>query len=314
MEQPNLNLELSDNESFETLFERLTLPLLLLKDCGVGSKNFNDWRRAGLWFDDADEKRTWTKLSLEQYVWLKMIQQLRQFGCSTELIFSVKQKLIVVPDWEALFKEYEQHFYTELEKVEMFPEGKAKQVEGFKSGETFRQLKESAEGQELSAGMSILRSLLLASLVKHQHVAFLVFPDGTVTPWLDEIHSKDPRAQKLFKRTHIYLTLTGHLMDFITDPDKESFIAPLQLLSNEELQVLRALRDHSLKSITIQMEKDARSKKVTKTMFTTKGETIDSEDTEVILDILLNKKYKSFEFTRRNGNRFYFEKEYRKEL
>ncbi|MBK0403077.1 hypothetical protein I5M27_08765 [Adhaeribacter sp. BT258] len=314
MEQNTVDTELSDSESFAALFERLTTPLLLLKDSGVASKNFNDWRRADLWFDDESEKRTWTKLSFEQHIWLKMLQQLRQFGCSTELILSVKQQLLVVPDFEAAFKQYEQRFYSELKKLSLSPDEEAKQIESFKSGELFKQLKETAVGQELGAGMSMLRSLLIAALVKHQHAAILVYPDSRVVPWLDEISLIDPEVQKLFKRTHFYLSITEHLMEFLTDPDKERFIAPLQLLSPEELQVLRALRDNTIKTITIQTEKDSKSKKVSKTMFTTKGGVIDSQDQEAIMDILLNKKYKSFEFDRRNGNRFYFESEYRKEL
>src|SRR4051812_49371785 len=103
-----LNLELSERESYLALYERLTKPLLFLKSAGVSSKNFIDWRRAGLWFDTIDEKRSWTKLSLEQYIWLKLIQQLRQLGCSTELIQMVKQQLLFVPDYEAAFKQYEQ--------------------------------------------------------------------------------------------------------------------------------------------------------------------------------------------------------------
>lgn len=304
-----LDPELSDPASYQALFDRLTQPLLFLKDSGVASKNFNDWRRAGLWFDDANEKRTWTKLSLEQHIWLKMLQQLRQLGCSTDLILKVKQQLLSTLNIEDYFMQQKPAILAAIEKSSMEPDEKIKQLEAIQNGDMLHALKESEEGKQLSSSQSILRSLLFAAFLKHQHVAVLVYPDGSVTPWLDEIHHKDPASEKLFKRSHIYLSITEHLLEFLTNPAKEVFISPLQLLNAEEWQVLRALRDNTLKEITIQLQMDPKSRKISKIMYSTKEGILQADDREAILEILLNKKYNGIEFKRRTGNRLYFEKE-----
>ena len=313
-DQTPIDLELSDTRSFEKLYEQVDKPLFFLKDASVASKNFNDWRKAGLWYDEGPEKRTWTKLNLEQYIWLKMIQQLRQMGCTTELILQVKEQLLTLFDLETLLPHYQAAALENLNKMPFEKEEKEAQIALIKSGEFIQALKETVEGQKLAAAQSQLRSLLFAALIKHQHAAVLVFPDGSIAQWLDEMHQMDPRTEKLFKRTHIYLSITEHLMAFLTDPDKESFIAPLQLLNSEEWQVLSALRDKTLKEITIFRVTDPKSRKISKTMITVKDGMVAEDDKEALLDILLNKKYQAIDFKRRSGNRLYFERESQKNL
>ncbi|KAA9338954.1 hypothetical protein [Adhaeribacter soli] len=310
----SLSLELSDHASYNELYDRIEKPLLFLKDANVASKNFNDWRKAGLWFDDASEKRTWTKLNLEQYIWLKMIQQLRQLGCSTDLIQKVKQQLIVPLGVEELFNTYKEELLKKTRKMPLRPEEKAELLNSFENEEFIQSLKETEEGQRAIKSLTKIRSILLNALVLHQHVAVLIFPDGTVVEWLDEILQIDPNAGQLLKRTHLYLSITEHLMEFLIDPDKESFISPLQLLTEEERQVLSALRDKTLKEVLITYTKDPKTKKETKHLITTKDGEMPADDEQKILDILLNKKYHGFELKRRNGNRFYFERQTHREL
>src|SRR5688572_14505981 len=101
-----LDLELSVQATANRIYEQVDKPMLYLKDANVASKNFNDWRKAGLWYEDGSEKRTWAKLNLEQYIWLKMIQQMRQLGLSTELILKVKEQLIAPLEYEVIIKFY----------------------------------------------------------------------------------------------------------------------------------------------------------------------------------------------------------------
>lgn len=76
------------------LYKFLNTKRYSLKEIGISNKNVLDWSRAGLFIDEKPSKgrRTYNMI---QYVWIKLIEQLRSFGLSIDAIRNVKETLLM---------------------------------------------------------------------------------------------------------------------------------------------------------------------------------------------------------------------------
>ncbi|KAA9338799.1 hypothetical protein [Adhaeribacter soli] len=306
------DLEFTTVLEYVQFFERLQEPLFTLKDAGLVSKLFQDWQKAGLWYQPyaPGEKRQWTRLNLEEYTWLKFIQQLRQLGASTEIILSVKEYLFASLDLGAYLNEpkYKTLALEEIEKSSLPKESKEIITGLVKSDEFTKQL--DAMGLRISR----LFVMLFSSMIRHQETGVFVFPEGEVLMWADEVLTIDADAIELYHRSHIYLSISQQFVSFLLEPEKEKFISPLQLLSNEERMVLNAMRDKTLKKIKIKLKGRDKSGKAKYTLITTKDGKMSLEDYRRVAGSLVSKNYESIVAKNINGTEVYFERERRRML
>ena len=91
---PSLNLELINKiqNEFSRIFERRAT----LKLSGVKKRNFYNWKEEGIidWKSDSDdEKRSWVRLNIYDFIWLKIVQAARDFGVPLEAIRNLKNEL-----------------------------------------------------------------------------------------------------------------------------------------------------------------------------------------------------------------------------
>jgi hypothetical protein len=311
---PSLQIELDFTDVLEyfQFYEKVMEPMFTLKDAGIVSKLFQDWQKAGFWYQPyaPAEKRQWTRLNLEEFIWLKLIQQLRLLGASTEIILKVKEHLLSSFDIAAILgeKKYLEKALDGLEKSLLPQEQKVTIITMVKSGEFVRQLEASG------IVFSQLFSILFAALIKHQHAGVFVFPEGQVITWLEEILSLDAKAMELYQRSHIYLSITQQLLAFLLEPEKDKFITPLQLLSNEERIVLNSMRDKSLKKLEIRMKSKKKTGKVTTTLITTREGVMAKADYDRVAGKLIAKNYDSIKAVNFNGTEVYFERQKRRNL
>jgi hypothetical protein len=308
----NLELDLNDVNELLVFYQRIYEPLFTLRDAGISSKIFQDWQKAGLWYQEYKpaEKRQWTRLNLEQYIWLKLIQQLRQLGATTDLVLKVKEHLLTNFDLPGYLMQpaYKAKALEAIEKQGL-PEADRKIIKDLiQSGEMGRQL------QEAGIGISNLLALLFSALIRHQRVGVFAFPDGEVVSWVEEILSRDAGAMELFQRSHIYLSIQEHLVAFLLDPGKEKFISPIQLLSNEEKIVLNYMRDKTLKRLEIKVANRGKGTKPELTLITTTDGKVSLKDFERIASRLIGKNYESITAKNFNGTEIYFERSKEKKL
>ena len=299
-------LDFTDVNELLLFYQRIHEPMFTLRDTGISSKLFQDWQKAGFWYQEyaPSEKKQWTRLNLEEFIWVKLIQQLRQLGVSTELILKVKEHLLAQFDLPSYLEEpmFKAKALEALDKQPL-PEKDRKVIkELVQSGEFGRQLKEAG------IGISHLLALLFSAMIKHQQVGIFVFPEGEVVTWVEEILSMDSNAMELYQRSHIYLSVTQHLVSFLIEPDKEKFISPLQLLSNEERIVLNSMRDHTLKKLEIKVKTKKKTGETQTTLITTREGKMSKADYDRIAGKLIAKNYDSIKATNFNGTEVYFER------
>ncbi|GAB3197095.1 hypothetical protein ABID22_002232 [Pontibacter aydingkolensis] len=298
----SLQLDLQETGQIPELYEKLREPIFSLKQTGIAPKLYVDWKKAGL--APRTEEQSWTKLSFLEYLWLKMAKELRELGLPLARVKALREYLFggqqIPPD--AFTPEVVAKLREELGKT--MP---AKQVEALIE----EHLSGQAQAAQESYGIrfSLLETMVYSALYRKQEAGVLIFPAGDLVPWLDEMQGMGPEGQVLLGRTHVFLSITQHLSAFILDEDKADYIPRLSLLSEEELQVVRAIRNKSFRQVTVTFDERRQI-----TLRTTSDGHLDEALSKELIETLALKNYQSVELENRGGSRLKFTKEHRRRI
>jgi hypothetical protein len=297
-----LQLDLQEMEQIPELYEKLREPIFSLKQTGIAPKLYVDWKKAGL--APKTEEQSWTKLSFLEYLWLKMAKELRELGLPLARVKALREYLFAVQEIpaDALTPEMVAKLREELIKT-MLPKQADALIAEYRSGQT------QAAQANFGVQFSLLETLVYAALYRKQEAGILIFPSGDLAPWLDEMQGLGPEGQILLGRTHVFLSITQHLAAFILDEDKADYIPRLSLLSEEELQVVRAIRNKSFRQITITFDEKRQI-----TLRTTSDGMLDERISKELIETLALKNYQSVELENRGGSKLKFTKEHRRRI
>jgi hypothetical protein len=294
-----LQLDLQQMDQLPELYEKLREPIFSLKQTGIAPKLYVDWKKAGL--APKTKEQAWTRLSFLEFLWLKMAKELRELGLPLARVKALRDYLFAVQEIpaEALTPEMIAKLRDELSK--MMP---PKEVEAFIA----EHLSGKVQAAQASYGVQLclLESLIYAALYRKQEAGMLIFPTGDLAPWLDEMQSMGPEGQVLLGRTHVFLSITQHLAAFLLDEDKADYIPRLSLLNEEELQVVRAIRNKRFKQVTVTFNEQRKMVLAT----TSQGE-LEGDKASAVIEALGLQKYQTVELQLRGGARLYFEREHK---
>lgn len=256
--------------------------VFFLKDTGVTPRLFNVWKVQGLIDQPLNpDQRTWVKLGFCEYIWVRMIDDLRSFGCSVNDIKKVKAiclKDLLDAGREALSEDYVRKVLIDsIEKGDLLSgeekKGYLKIIEESKVP-ILKLIKEEAGIRFTNLEMMILNLLITgsdASLI----LALNPNEDGNTDKVLVKLRSKrksrvwaffytdeyrkmnfpvDP--EMILSLPHIKLPLASYVADFIVNPENDERTESLRLLSKEELTLLREMRKGGIRKLTIFFAKD----------------------------------------------------------
>jgi hypothetical protein len=297
-----LQLDLQEMGQLPELYEKLREPIFSLKQTGIAPKLYVDWKKAGL--APKTEEQAWTRVSFLEFLWLKMAKELRELGLPLARVKALREYLFKVQEFpaEALTPELVTKLREELIKT-MSPKQVDAWIEDYLSGQV------QAAQANYGVQFSLLETLVYAALYRKQEAGILIFPSGDLAPWLDEMQGMGPEAQVLLGRTHVFLSITQHLAAFILDENKADYIPRLSLLSDEELQVVRAIRNKSFRQVTITFDEKRQI-----TLRTTSDGLLDERVSKQLIETLALKNYQSVELENRGGSKLKFTKEHRRRI
>lgn len=96
-------------EKAPDLFDKVREKVFLKTEIDIVYSDIKNWERSNLLSEyDEAEKGNWNKISYSEYVWIKIVEQLKDFGCSNEDILILKKYLVSkfkVKDYITLFDE-----------------------------------------------------------------------------------------------------------------------------------------------------------------------------------------------------------------
>lgn len=120
-------------EKAPDLFDKIQEKVFLKTEIDIVYSDIKNWERSNLlWGYSESEKGNWNKISYSEYVWIKIVDQLKDFGCNNDEIIVLKKILVSnfkVIDYIKIFdeikkiiglKEFEKYtdLYKELSKLD----------------------------------------------------------------------------------------------------------------------------------------------------------------------------------------------------
>lgn len=255
-----------------------------LKDLGVSSRVILSWQQQGLLVEGMiSEERKGGKLNLTEWVWFKMIVELREIGVTLKRIRdfgewlksdSVKLNNLIVMDKSVRI----------LDKLEFF---------------------------------------ILFSLIGGIQVYFLFFSSVSQAPFTVHILEDNIQGYTELKafyeeykkieitkisphlvnhQTHVSVSLLNILKGFITEKQYESFVKDYSLLTDNEIELLKCLRKGNLKEARIKFNKNDEISLLELTEFRT-----NVKKEARLMDYVKTGGYQNITYTTENGRIVKFE-------
>lgn len=225
------------------LYERLQEPLISGTDTGINLRNLNNWVTV-LKLNDALKSQNRRKYTFAEFVWLKIVEQLREAGLSLLIISRLKTDLF------------------EPRKISGFL-SKAKQAKNFinelkvskEQKEQLFQFLTSDEFKEASENVSfrILDLMITESIIKRIPLSIAVFLNGNFFPidkTKEDLYPEQYKKRLLFE-TYISVSISGIISRFLQS-DLAGFIVPeIGFFSHAENKLFELVHSGEYENITI---------------------------------------------------------------
>ena len=281
-------------EDYPALNKTLIEPRFLISELGVTARDATYWDKQGI-LPEMKGVGARRKYDLVQSVWIKLIQQMRDFGVSISVIKSLKDKLLKlnIPLTEILKNPKGLQVLRKIAKTE----GTEKELEAIlKSGELAKDL----EGEQIDMFSMLVKTVV----VFRKSISLIVSVEGDFIPYSLELHSElvktDPGVNEIFNIPHFNLSISTAYSQLIKDWSAKPFFGNVSMLSIKELEALDAIREEGVKAITIKYsggELDL--------MEVVKNEKVDKESR--FLDVISKNGFHNITVKSRRGNIVHFE-------
>ncbi len=228
----------SNLESVVELYERLTTPLFFIKEINLPYRNVIHWDRQGLLGLNRENESEWRKYSFVDFVWLKMISELRQIGVSLSAIQHVKNTLHQKVSFDWLAEALRQR----PDLVEKLPDEEVKS-----------KLNNDLSSHEYAGEVSVLALMIVEVILKKELVAVVVYPDGNNLIWYEhkkEYYTSEELSKKMLD-SHAYVSVNRIINNFLSDPKLDIYLPKLNMLGEEEKYLLEHIASGKYESITI---------------------------------------------------------------
>ncbi len=265
----------------ESLFQKLNEPRFAVKDFEVQPQYINHWRKQGLFFSD-ETSRGKTPFSFIDYVWILIIEQLKDVGIRFEIIRKVKDRMMGLPIWAVDIDGMIDRLI--IEKPEVY----AKKPGLDELEKKRKYLKQQAKLQ------TYFSHLVTDSIHNKKHLSFWINANAEVIHVTDK-ELKDilesERYYGFFQHFYISISITEIIRDFIETKKLHLAADILDIISEEERLVLKMIEENSLIELII----DSEGSKV---------DLLKEEGTDVkarFLEIITSQGYNDITFTNDRG-------------
>jgi DNA-binding transcriptional MerR regulator len=264
-------------------------------DTGATYRAINHWESEGLIPDRREEGQRWRRFSFVDFVWIKMIDQLRALGINLETIKRIKEMVLepsVIADiWDMVVTMGD---WRDLANPERNKEEYAAYEEMF--AKVFAEPKEG----EVPETFTFLQLLIANAITKRCPIRILVFVEGDFL-WIEE-HPEfvmPPEfIEKMSYEPYISVSITGILRQFLSSELAFERIESLKLLGENETFLLKAVLSGEYDSIKVKFKnKKLDSLELKKTQETTKK----------IVEVLTEAEYQEISLVQHKGRITKFE-------
>jgi len=243
-------------EQVELMYPKMVESFMPLSITGVSARTYLHWKTEGLIPDshsneNSNEKqREWVRLNLFDFVWIKIIQVMRDFGVSIKTIKETKEFLftdmvsVMISEKDEYLKFLKDDSDTSNEDIESFD----KEIDLLKTliGDN---------PKEYDPFTTVIGSMVTSIFLLNDRGSIIInknkseFEVGYFT--YKTMNDFKEHIFPLLDRPHIQIPIRKLIEDFFDDPKSEKFIESFELLNLKERKVIKAIRQKDFKEIVI---------------------------------------------------------------
>jgi hypothetical protein len=230
------------------LFVQLSERVFLKTEIDVVYTDFVNWERNNLLFIDSDvEKGKWKKLNYFEYVWVKLVEQLRSYGFTYKAILTLKEEMFQNMN--------DKDFFDSMKKNSAY----------FIKNSGDQLTDEHFDNKPLEgAYFPVFYAVLLNAIVNGDKMSILVSQDDpsdlhvhSSTLLKDYAHfGAEDDVSDILSKTHVSISLSDIIAKFLVEGEGAFQQRRTTILSEEEHNLLKVIRNkpQSLKSIKIKYQ------------------------------------------------------------
>lgn len=268
--------------------------LHLLRNPGIATKktmasqenaNFhhylNYWRRNGLL--PFIEKGQWGKLSFVQLIWIQILESMREFGLSLDIMKNVCDYFFLDAYNDNVPKKnlsYTKKLLEEKQTAGMITLEEKNHLEFIK-----RNMSNEQWFTTLKYDINYLTNLIVACIKENWLGGIVIFTDGTVGEFINGSYTTHKKEVVNPEKPHVYLPLKYYLSTFFDDSELAAMVNPVLLTEDEKL-IVREIRKGNIREVRVEVEKGK-----IKRFDSTKEGTISKEEAKEIMQRLGMKNY-----------------------
>ena len=225
------------------LYEVITKERLTVKDTGINYRVINHWDEKGLIRFARKSKEGNRKFSLADFIWIKLVNELREFGVKLTDIQKIAADI-----YEPLpMKELMDTLAENLDSLEnMEGEDKEGFIEFLKSGEY-----KTAEIPDL--GFNYLHLLISEAISTRTPISILVFKNGDWFPFMKNKEDQYPE-DLLYKKeffSHIQVSVTETIFSYIFEDYFKNYLEELHIFTPQEAKLLYHIKEGDFKKVFV---------------------------------------------------------------
>ncbi len=216
---------------------------------GVSYRWITFWDERGL-LPSVTEKRKWRKFSFVEYVWLKMIIELRKYNISLDIICRLKDSLFESSSANEYINSPE---LLEEMLLRIAPDNQKEAVKQILADKE----KIYAEIQQIT--ITPIYLLVLDAILLKSHIAILINHEGVYIPFKEfyfEDFYKNNDFREFIHKSYISISITEIVSDFIKENDLEMLEGKLTILTEQEAQIIDLIRQRKYKSLKVRFDDD----------------------------------------------------------
>jgi len=226
----------------------LTEKQFTLASIGLTDKIAFDWTRSGLYLEEKTTKGR-RKYNAIEYVWLRMVKELREFGLSYDAIRNLKTFLLQKIDIENLLVQIMSDDHEDQAELKMIKKG-LKETYG-----TSAKLKSAMKKVMDELADTVLCLLIHETVVNKTNAHILIKKDGTAMVSQGEPIDNDITYGDILQGPYITFPLRHILAEFLAREDLMNTEMATEIvdINKDEQKVLDLLRQGNLVSLTVKL-------------------------------------------------------------
>jgi len=196
-----------------------------VKDINIPYQWVNNWDKEGLLFEDDREDGKWRKFNFVDYLWIKIIVELREFGLSYDVIKKVKHVL--------------------AQQIELQPLTEKKKT--ILGNSNMRYVQTASLNS-----VSLLTFLIIEAIATKVLIKILIHKDGNTLLLNDKnLFLYGSELENFKKQSYLTISLNHLLIDFVGKHELDLLLPFTPLISTEEAELLQLIREESIVRLCI---------------------------------------------------------------